>query len=82
MARLLLFATARDAAGGCSSIDVDAASVGGVLLEARGRFGAPFEAVLQTARIWIDGQPIATSTLDQPVDTATEIAVVPPISGG
>lgn len=82
MATLLLFSTARDAAGGTSRVLLDAATVGAALDEARQRFGARFAAVLDTAQVWVDGQPLASTPLDHRVGPATEVAVVPPVAGG
>jgi molybdopterin converting factor small subunit len=52
-----------------------------LLDEARARYGASFGAVLDNARVWVNG--------DEPTDgTATvlldgdEVAVLPPVSGG
>ena len=81
--RLLLFASAREAAGR-SRDDFDLAS--GARLEqlletATARDGDGFARVLATARVWVNG--------DEPeADRATElfeddeIAVLPPVSGG
>lgn len=78
--RLLLFASARDAAG-CASETIEAATLGALLDDARARYGAEFTAVLEHARVWVNG--------DEPVDgdateltDGDEIAVLPPVSGG
>ncbi len=78
MAVLRLFAAAREAAG-TGSIEITASTVGGVLAEARSRFGDPFVEVLETAKIWLDGEPADPS---DPVDPSSEVAVLPPVSGG
>jgi molybdopterin converting factor small subunit len=75
-----MFAQAREAAGR-STDDYDAGLLGAVLAEARTRYGAEFAAVLERARVWVNG--------DEPTDgdaTAVrdgdEVAVIPPVSGG
>ncbi len=78
--RLLLFASAREAAG--RRADTFRSTTLAALLEAaRERYGSRFGAVLDGARIWVDG--------DEPVDGAStrlregaEVAVLPPVSGG
>ena len=78
--RLRLFAAAREAAG-TGSAEVDGATVGEVLDVARGRFGATFAAVLAGSRVWIDGdEPVDGDAT--PVIDGTEVAVLPPVSGG
>jgi molybdopterin synthase sulfur carrier subunit len=77
---LRLFAAARDAAGRASDT-VEASTVGEVLDYARGAYGPRFEAVLEKARVWVNG--------DEPPDgdattltAGDEVAVLPPVSGG
>jgi molybdopterin synthase sulfur carrier subunit len=78
--RLRLFAAARDAAGRPSD-EVEAATLGEVLAVARRSYGDGFGAVLESARVWING--------DEPTDgdaavlhDGDEVAVIPPVSGG
>ena len=78
MATLRLFAAAREAAATATET-IDARTVGAVLAEARARHGAPFVAVLDQSRVWLNGEP---ATLDTPVGDQDEIAVLPPVSGG
>jgi molybdopterin converting factor small subunit len=78
MARLRLFAAAREAAG-CGSTTLDGATVGDVLEHARDRFGAPFTQVLDGSRVWLNGDP---ASLDAVVTDDDEVAVLPPVSGG
>lgn len=78
MARLLLFAGARDAAG-VSSDDVAGATVAEVLAEARRRYGDSFTRLLPTCRVWVNGEPAED---DQVVAAGDEVAVLPPVSGG
>jgi sulfur-carrier protein len=78
--RLRLFASARDAAG-CAADVVDATTLGDLLDQARQRYGPEFVAVLEHARVWVNGDEPADgdSTL---LATDDEVAVLPPVSGG
>lgn len=78
MATLRLFAAARHAAG-TGRDEVSGASVGEVLATARERYGADFTAVLDTCRIWVNGEAADETTRVGPTD---EVAVLPPVSGG
>jgi molybdopterin synthase sulfur carrier subunit len=78
VATLRLFAQAREAAG-ARSVEIDAATVGGVIDEARGRFGEAFGAVVDSSKIWLNGAPAHPS---DEVDAGDEVAVLPPVSGG
>ncbi|MCH7668441.1 MAG: MoaD/ThiS family protein [Acidobacteria bacterium] len=78
MATLRLFASLREAAG-TSSVDIDATTVGAVLDEASGRFGDRFAAGLETAQVWLNGDP---TDRDTTVAATDEIALIPPVSGG
>jgi MoaD family protein len=81
--RLLLFASAREAAG--RSRDeyevTTATTLDRFLADAVDRYGEPFAQVLATARVWVNGD-------EPPADGATElrdgdeVAVLPPVSGG
>lgn len=81
--RLLLFASAREAAGrGRDEFEIaSGASVDSLLTAAVDRYGDAFARVLSTARVWVNGD-------EPPADGATElfeadeIAVLPPVSGG
>jgi molybdopterin converting factor small subunit len=75
---LRLFASARDAAGTARDT-VDGATVAEVLSEAMARYGDPFAAVLQRSKVWVNGEP---ANGDDPVTSADEVAVLPPVSGG
>jgi molybdopterin synthase sulfur carrier subunit len=78
MAVVRLFAGARDAAGtGRDELPGD--TVDAVLAVARERYGATFEAVLATCKIWVNGEPAG---LTDPIGVADELAVLPPVSGG
>ena len=78
MATLRLFAAAREAAG-TDRATIDASTVGGVLDEARRRFGDHFGAVLSNSRVWVNGEPAHDG---DSVGDGDEIAVLPPVSGG
>ena len=78
MARLRLFAGAREAAGTDRDV-IDGATVGDVLDQAEARYGADFRAVLATCRVWCNGEPVTRS---DPVGPDDEVAVLPPVSGG
>jgi molybdopterin converting factor small subunit len=78
MARLRLFASAREAAG-VGADEVPGATVGAVLEAAVDRYGADFEGLLPTCRVWCNGDPAEPS---DPVTDTDEVAVLPPVSGG
>jgi molybdopterin converting factor small subunit len=78
VAVLRLFAQAREAAG-TTRDEVSGATVDEVLAAARARYGAPFAAVLQTCRVWVNGEPADGA---DPVAAGDEVAVLPPVSGG
>jgi len=78
MARLRLFASAREAAG-TSSDAFDGATVADVLAAATSRYGAEFGQVLTTCRVWVNGDDVPADTAVGPND---EVAVLPPVSGG
>jgi molybdopterin synthase sulfur carrier subunit len=78
MATVRLFAAARDAAGtGRDEIPGD--TVDDVLTAARRRYGAEFVAVLDTCKIWVNGEPAGPTDR---IGAADELAVLPPVSGG
>ena len=75
---LRLFAAAREAAG-TGSATVGGSTVGEVLDHACEQYGPGFAAVLATAKIWCNGDPVER---DHEVSDADEVAVLPPVSGG
>jgi len=75
---LRLFAQARETAG-TSHDRLDGASVAEVLEAAVSRYGPAFEAVLATAKVWVNGEPAIPS---DEVGADDEVAVLPPVSGG
>jgi molybdopterin synthase sulfur carrier subunit len=78
VARLLLFAQARDAAGERAAV-VEARTVAEALAEARRRYGEAFAAVLGASSVWVNGEPAEANRELGPDD---ELAVIPPVSGG
>jgi molybdopterin synthase sulfur carrier subunit len=78
VARLRLFAQAREAAGRGSD-QLPGATVGEVLDSARARYGAEFSRVLSSSAVWLNGE---AATLSDAVTDADEVAVLPPVSGG
>jgi molybdopterin converting factor small subunit len=43
------------------------------------RYGATFREVVESSRVWVNGEPAST---DDPVGDTDEVAVLPPVSGG
>jgi molybdopterin converting factor small subunit len=85
--RLLLFATAREAAG--RSRDefelAPDAPLERLLEDAVDRYGPNFERVLNTARVWVNGdEPAADAAAARrtTLHDDDEVAVLPPVSGG
>jgi molybdopterin synthase sulfur carrier subunit len=78
VARLRLFAAARDVAG-TARAELEGATVGEVLDAAVARFGDDLAAVITASRVWCNGEP---ATRDDPVGEDDEVAVLPPVSGG
>ena len=78
MARLRLFAAARQAAG-TAQTSVPGSTVTEVLQAAVDRFGPALGRVLEQSRIWVNGEPAGA---EDHVNDADEVAVLPPVSGG
>jgi sulfur-carrier protein len=78
MARVRLFASAREAAGtGRDEIDGD--TVKAVIDAACERYGERFVAVLPSCRVWVNGDDAEMSASLTATD---EVAILPPVSGG
>ena len=73
-----LFASAREAAG-TGRDEVPGATVADVLDAVRARYGPAFEAVLETCRVWVNGESADPTSAVGPQD---EVAILPPVSGG
>lgn len=78
MATLRLFAAAREAAG-TGQVEIDAATVGDVLEKAGQAYGPGFRTVLQSCRVWLNGDEAEPHMA---VRSGDEVAVLPPVSGG
>ncbi len=78
MARLRLFAQAREAAG-TGRADVADGTVDAILRAAEAAYGDHFAAVVAASQVWVNGRPAAGTT---EVGTNDELAVLPPVSGG
>ena len=78
MPTLLLFASARQAAG-TAKVCLPGSTVEEVLTAAVERFGRDFEMQLASCRVWLNGEPSIPRDL---VNDQDELAVLPPISGG
>ena len=78
MVRLRLFASAREAAG-TGSDEFHSGSVGEILDQAGERYGEHFVRLLDTCKVWCNGEPADCEHL---VSDGDEIAVLPPVSGG
>jgi molybdopterin synthase sulfur carrier subunit len=78
--RVRLFASARDAAGRTADT-IEAATLGELLTEARSRYGEQFVAVLERARVWVNGDEPTEGDATLLADD-DEVAVLPPVSGG
>lgn len=79
MAVLRLFASAREAAAGQTTVEVPGSTAGEVLDEACRRFGDRFAAVLSSSKVWVNGEPATPATA---VGDKDVVAVLPPVSGG
>jgi molybdopterin converting factor small subunit len=78
LARLRLFAQARDCAG-TGEATLGGLTVGDVLDAAVERFGTRLADVIAFSAIWLNGEP---ARREMPVGDDDEVAVLPPVSGG
>lgn len=78
--RLRLFARAREAAG-TGDARFAARTLGELLDAAAARYGPDFTAVLDTSRVWVNGDEPGAGRATELRDD-DEIAVLPPVSGG
>ena len=73
-----MFASVRVAAGTGRS-DIDGDTVGEVVAGACARWGPEFAGLVQSCRVWRNGE----AALDtDPVGPDDEVAILPPVSGG
>jgi molybdopterin converting factor small subunit len=78
MATLRLFASVRVAAG-TGRVEIDGTTVGEVVDRACADYGSEFAALVQSCRIWRNGEP---AEREDPVEPGDEVAILPPVSGG
>ncbi len=77
---LRCFASAREAAGTASD-EFAASTVAALLAMAGERYGAEWRLVLQTSRVWLNGDEPADGEATE-LHHGDEVAVLPPVSGG
>lgn len=58
---------------------IEGDTVAHVLAEAVKLYGDGFGQVLASSKVWLDGEPASG---DEPTDARSEVAVLPPVSGG
>jgi sulfur-carrier protein len=80
VARVRLFARARELAGGPEDV-IDGITLGAVLDAAVARYGPEFAELLEHCRVWVNGDE-APDGRATPVAATDEVAVLPPVSGG
>jgi molybdopterin converting factor small subunit len=73
-----LFAALREIAG-ASTVEVDAATAGGVVAALTERFGSEFGRIAAAGTVVVDGEPAGPS---RALQEDSEVAVLPPVSGG
>ncbi len=73
-----MFAGAREAAG-TNRAEFAGATVGEVLDAAVAQYGDHFAKVLAHSKVWLDGEPTDRT---ETVTARSEVAVLPPVSGG
>ncbi|MSY28994.1 MAG: hypothetical protein F2732_04570 [Actinobacteria bacterium] len=76
--QLRMFASAREAAGTARDT-MPGDTVDQVLAGAVARFGADFATVLQSCRVWVNGESADGTSA---VTDTDEVAILPPVSGG
>lgn len=81
MTTVRLFAALRDAAG-AAEVDVDAATVAGMLAELGDRHGDVMTRRLQVAIVVVDGDTVPRDDTDRDLAGAREVVVMPPFAGG
>ena len=76
--RVRLFAALRDLAG-ASEVSVEASTVGELVERLGARYGERFDAIARRGSVVVDGD---RADADRSLAGATEIALLPPFSGG
>ncbi|MFK8114651.1 MAG: MoaD/ThiS family protein [Rubripirellula sp.] len=75
-----MFAAARDAAGADSiTVDVEDNARAAEVIEAIGKAVPEISGLLNACRLAVD---CTYATADMPVQSASEVALIPPVSGG
>ena len=80
MTTIRLFATAADAAR-TRRFESSGVTVAAALDEARSVRGPAFCGVLETSRVWLNGDQVAPDA-ERTCGPSDDIAVLPPVSGG
>jgi len=78
MATLRLFASVREEAGE-RTVTIEGDTVADVVAVANDTFGDHFATLVQTCRIWVNGEPAEMTTA---IESGDEVALLPPVSGG
>ncbi|MCE2854184.1 MAG: MoaD/ThiS family protein [Ilumatobacteraceae bacterium] len=78
MARVRLFAVAREAAGTANDT-IAGDTISDVLQAAVAKYGTHFGEVLSSCKVWLNGEEASGTTR---VSDDDEVAVLPPVSGG
>jgi molybdopterin converting factor small subunit len=64
---------------GCRRDELDGRTINELVLEAQRRYGDATALALRSCSIWVDGEPIAR---DVEIPERSEVAFLPPVSGG
>lgn len=78
MIKLLFFANLRETVG-TRSLEVPAESLDKIVDQLISKYGPHFKDQLQQCRIWVDGNE---ATMEQEIRDGSEVAFLPPVSGG
>ncbi|GAA1463391.1 MoaD/ThiS family protein [Williamsia maris] len=80
MAKVLMFASAREASGARAQ-EIPGDCVVAVIDAAEQMYGPRFGEVVAFSRIWLNGDPV-TRDGRQPCTATDELAILPPVAGG
>jgi molybdopterin converting factor small subunit len=64
---------------GCRRDELAGRTIDELVLEAQRRYGDAMASALHSCSIWVDGEPIAR---DVEIPARSEVAFLPPVSGG